>query len=483
MRITRNNDPLNLIVYDKFVLKILGFSEWLKIHALVSKVKTKANDLLLKNLKAKFQWLKTQAEKLGVPPLPHLTTVGLSAAEKKRKRTSEIIKEVFVSEDIVVDGMHRNLVPPSGVEGSRGLVITQLINTQSVITRDTSEGEMASESQPSTFLIKYHRGGVFVRDPLLYEYEILSEIPDVDLVSLGLAGFINQLKTECTGSVKSIFYLVSGLDSEFDLNEQNNDRKGQVNHCTLCSASEHNQRSCPSKGLDDSAIGVNPPPMSARGEKRSAKGGKTPSVSSRPSSRSVGFEMSTPTSPIPGVRLRGGVYIRGNSPIKVASFESRGRGLMTVNGKVVKSRGRGDGSKSKMYLDGIRPIGYGVSWDPVDEETMPGGEDKEHMDDQDQMEEEEPVQRRTSERLKMKTFGRKLTLGPGLTDDNFNRLVVMISPLLLYYIMDEWELVVMGTPTSYYRAIGERWRKERVLEYKRRSSRKYTKSEEYDVSF
>ncbi|GKA11293.1 hypothetical protein Tco_0690726 [Tanacetum coccineum] len=60
-------------------------------------------------------------------------------------------------------------------------------------------------------------GGVFVRDPLSYEYEILSEIPDVDLVSLGLAGFINQLKTECTGSVKSIFYLVPGLEFHLGL--------------------------------------------------------------------------------------------------------------------------------------------------------------------------------------------------------------------------------------------------------------------------
>ncbi|GKF40268.1 hypothetical protein Tco_0120329, partial [Tanacetum coccineum] len=109
--------------------------------------------------------------------------------------------------------------------------------------------------------------------------------------------------------------------------------------------------------------------MSARGGKRFVKGGKTPSVSLRPSSPSVGFEMSTPTSPSPAVRLRGGIYIRGNSPIKAASTESRGRGLMTVNGKVVRSRGRGDGSKSKMHPGGIRPIGYGVSWDLVDGET------------------------------------------------------------------------------------------------------------------
>ncbi|GJW15601.1 hypothetical protein Tco_0019734 [Tanacetum coccineum] len=31
MRIKRNNKPLNLILYDKFVLKMLGFSEWLEV--------------------------------------------------------------------------------------------------------------------------------------------------------------------------------------------------------------------------------------------------------------------------------------------------------------------------------------------------------------------------------------------------------------------------------------------------------------------
>ncbi|GKD87631.1 hypothetical protein Tco_1358785 [Tanacetum coccineum] len=46
---------------------------------------------------------------------------GLSASEKKRKRSSKIIKEVFVKEDIVVDGMHRNLVPPPGVVGFKWL--------------------------------------------------------------------------------------------------------------------------------------------------------------------------------------------------------------------------------------------------------------------------------------------------------------------------------------------------------------------------
>ncbi|GKC25249.1 hypothetical protein Tco_1027399 [Tanacetum coccineum] len=37
MRITRNDNSLNLTVYDKFVLKMLGFSEWIEVHALASK--------------------------------------------------------------------------------------------------------------------------------------------------------------------------------------------------------------------------------------------------------------------------------------------------------------------------------------------------------------------------------------------------------------------------------------------------------------
>ncbi|GKB06592.1 hypothetical protein Tco_0834825 [Tanacetum coccineum] len=70
MRITRNNQPLNLIVYDKFMLKKFGFSKWLELHTLA-------------------------------------------------------IKEVFVKENIVVDGMHKNLVPPEEVVGSNGLMIRE----------------------------------------------------------------------------------------------------------------------------------------------------------------------------------------------------------------------------------------------------------------------------------------------------------------------------------------------------------------------
>ncbi|GJY81465.1 zinc finger, CCHC-type containing protein [Tanacetum coccineum] len=93
MRIERYNQPLSLTVIEKFGLKQLGFTEWIEIHALASKGKSKASDTLLRSLKAKFKWVKTQAGKLGLTPPVELTEVGLTPAERKRKRSSEIIKE------------------------------------------------------------------------------------------------------------------------------------------------------------------------------------------------------------------------------------------------------------------------------------------------------------------------------------------------------------------------------------------------------
>ncbi|GKA81685.1 hypothetical protein Tco_0788377 [Tanacetum coccineum] len=81
MKITRGNNPLNLVVHPNFRLKTLDFSEWL------------------------------ETKKLGVPPPPALSTFGMAAEEKKKKRT-KILKEVFVTENITVDGMQRNLIPP-----------------------------------------------------------------------------------------------------------------------------------------------------------------------------------------------------------------------------------------------------------------------------------------------------------------------------------------------------------------------------------
>nr|GEW03679.1 zf-CCHC domain-containing protein/UBN2 domain-containing protein [Tanacetum cinerariifolium] len=68
MRVIRNNQPLNYKIFDNFKLNILGFTEWLELHGVASKRKNATNDQLLKNLKAKFKWVATTADKLG-PPL------------------------------------------------------------------------------------------------------------------------------------------------------------------------------------------------------------------------------------------------------------------------------------------------------------------------------------------------------------------------------------------------------------------------------
>ncbi|GKD09612.1 hypothetical protein Tco_1189297, partial [Tanacetum coccineum] len=66
---------------------------------------------------------------LGISPLPELTSFKLPSCEKKmnskRKRRVGIIQEIFIKEDIVVDEMHRNLVPLSGVVASEGWVIRE----------------------------------------------------------------------------------------------------------------------------------------------------------------------------------------------------------------------------------------------------------------------------------------------------------------------------------------------------------------------
>ncbi|GJZ49573.1 hypothetical protein Tco_0603763 [Tanacetum coccineum] len=112
MRVTRNNQPLNYKIFDNFKLKMLGFTEWLELHSLASKRQNAINDQLLKNLKAKFKWVATTVDNLALHPPPQLTKFKLPPAERKIKRRAKVIKEVFVKEDIVVDGMPRNLIVP-----------------------------------------------------------------------------------------------------------------------------------------------------------------------------------------------------------------------------------------------------------------------------------------------------------------------------------------------------------------------------------
>nr|GEV33241.1 hypothetical protein [Tanacetum cinerariifolium] len=92
MKITRGDNPLNLIVHPNFRLRTLGFSEWLEFHALAFKKTGKSNDMILQSLRAKFQWF---------------------------------LKEAFVTENITADGMHKNLIPPLGVMPIQGLVINE----------------------------------------------------------------------------------------------------------------------------------------------------------------------------------------------------------------------------------------------------------------------------------------------------------------------------------------------------------------------
>ncbi|GJS64104.1 leucine-rich repeat protein [Tanacetum coccineum] len=77
MRIERDNQPLSLTVFEKF-----------------------------RNLKAKFEWLKTQAEKLGLPPPMHLGFLVLKRREKEplkclRKNTPEA-KEMYMKLEFAI---------------------------------------------------------------------------------------------------------------------------------------------------------------------------------------------------------------------------------------------------------------------------------------------------------------------------------------------------------------------------------------------
>ncbi|GKA45893.1 hypothetical protein Tco_0738689 [Tanacetum coccineum] len=87
MKIIRGDNPLNLIIHPNFRLKMLGFSEWLEVHALASKKSGKLNDMLLQSLRAKFQWVIDQVKKLGLPPPLALATFKMTIEDKKRKRT------------------------------------------------------------------------------------------------------------------------------------------------------------------------------------------------------------------------------------------------------------------------------------------------------------------------------------------------------------------------------------------------------------
>ncbi|GKC97916.1 hypothetical protein Tco_1168191, partial [Tanacetum coccineum] len=125
MNITINNQPMNYKIFEDFRFKMLGFTKWLELHKLASRKQGAANDQLLKNLKAKFKWVVITDNKLNIPPPPQLTDFELPPAERKRKRTNEVLIEVFVSEDVAVDGMHRKLNLPQGITSGRTGQVTK----------------------------------------------------------------------------------------------------------------------------------------------------------------------------------------------------------------------------------------------------------------------------------------------------------------------------------------------------------------------
>nr|GEV98989.1 hypothetical protein [Tanacetum cinerariifolium] len=62
----------------------------------------------------KINYVINKAKRLGLPLPPELATFGLTAKEKKKKMT-ELIREVFVTKNVRVDGIDKNLIPPPGI--------------------------------------------------------------------------------------------------------------------------------------------------------------------------------------------------------------------------------------------------------------------------------------------------------------------------------------------------------------------------------
>ncbi|GJW58239.1 retrovirus-related pol polyprotein from transposon TNT 1-94 [Tanacetum coccineum] len=87
--------------------------------------------------------LNVKAKKLGTPPLPELAHFLKPIIDKKRKR-SKVLTEVFVKENITVDGMKRNLIPPPAFQRVLEFHLAttvQLVRLQDSIIRDSPEAK------------------------------------------------------------------------------------------------------------------------------------------------------------------------------------------------------------------------------------------------------------------------------------------------------------------------------------------------------
>ncbi|GKC87347.1 transposase, MuDR, plant, partial [Tanacetum coccineum] len=99
--------------------------------------------------------------------------------------------------------------------------------------------------------------------------------------------------------------------------------------------------------------------MTTKGGNVTARGGKV-------SARGVSVRGGKVSARGGKVSARGGKVSATPSTPDSASIVVSSRGVAMQRLRPVSSRGRGDGSKSRMYPHGIRPIGFGVSWDPID---------------------------------------------------------------------------------------------------------------------
>ncbi|GJW41011.1 retrotransposon protein, putative, ty1-copia subclass [Tanacetum coccineum] len=96
------------------------------------------------------EWLEIHA-----PATKQTRTHNTQVADRKRKRTRDIIKQVFFNEEVVVDGMERNLAPPLCVttrnhrqvlETGGGTTVVLEDSSGGVIKRNASTGGICSNS-------------------------------------------------------------------------------------------------------------------------------------------------------------------------------------------------------------------------------------------------------------------------------------------------------------------------------------------------
>ncbi|GJU81436.1 hypothetical protein Tco_1283801 [Tanacetum coccineum] len=138
-------------------------------------------------------------------------------------------------------------------------------------------------------------------------------------------------------------------------------RKGVIMHCEICKKEGHNVRGFPTKDGGSQFVKGG---ITTRGG-GSTMGGKT--VNKSPSIR-VGKSVNASCS------VRGGetVNASGSASGDVRTIGGvKSRGGVKTRGEV-RQRGMGNGLQSSTYPHAIRPSGYGVSWDLVDEEAMVG---------------------------------------------------------------------------------------------------------------